>query len=681
MEDIRKERLVIIITTLAGLSCILQNHFGDWEFWVPWVVFAAGVVLWWVHLTEKINSMTRMWLYFFYAAFMLFYHGIHDTSLFDLSVSAALFIATFNIVDRVVMLNMILIEYAVVMLIQFYFLYINDQIDMSAFDTMRIVYHMGTVLVMYVFSRITVSNRNTERERIEKWQESVLKNDSDMEDFLSNVSHELRTPVNVISGMTTLMQKNNDSHELTSIKEAGIRLAHQIEDIQDYTEIKREELVLEEENYMCVSLINDVVANYNSIYKDSKLELIIDLAPETPSVLYGDIRKLHKLFRHLIDNAVKFTRKGGINLKIFTEHHEHGVNLTIEITDTGIGMTRADMARVSKGMYQANKKRNRSTGGIGIGLPIVYGFVHKMGGFVMINSEKKKGTTVRLTIPQKVVDMSPCLMTNDNVKDGLVFYSRLDKFKVPEVRDFYKNMVINLATGLKTRLYSASDRKELEHLLEEMDVSHIFMGVEEYEAEADWIEQLSRDGYKIVVSADAGFKVSDGSRVLVMQKPLYAFPVVRILNGEEDNNINSNQEEKIYFPGVSALVVDDEPMNLVVASGLFRDYKMIVDSAESGKEAIRKYESGSYDIIFMDHMMPEMDGVETMKQIRQIALSDGRTPIIVALTANALSGAKEMFIKEGFDGFIAKPIDIIEFERVMKRVLPETAKFVNGGEN
>ncbi|MBR1599877.1 MAG: response regulator, partial [Lachnospiraceae bacterium] len=310
-----------------------------------------------------------------------------------------------------------------------------------------------------------------------------------------------------------------------------------------------------------------------------------------------------------------------------------------------------------------------------------YGFVHKMGGFVMINSEKKKGTTVRLTIPQKVVDMSPCLMTNDNVKDGLVFYSRLDKFKVPEVRDFYKNMVINLATGLKTRLYSASDRKELEHLLEEMDVSHIFMGVEEYEAEADWIEQLSRDGYKIVVSADAGFKVSDGSRVLVMQKPLYAFPVVRILNGEEDNNINSNQEEKIYFPGVSALVVDDEPMNLVVASGLFRDYKMIVDSAESGKEAIRKYESGSYDIIFMDHMMPEMDGVETMKQIRQIALSDGRTPIIVALTANALSGAKEMFIKEGFDGFIAKPIDIIEFERVMKRVLPETAKFVNGGEN
>ena len=111
-------------------------------------------------------------------------------------------------------------------------------------------------------------------------------------------------------------------------------------------------------------------------------------------------------------------------------------------------------------------------------------------------------------------------------------------------------------------------------------------------------------------------------------------------------------------------------MNLVVASGLFRDYGMITDTAAGGKEAIDKYGSSDYDVIFMDHMMPGMDGVEAMKRIRELGRDKGRDPVVVALTANAVSGAREMFISEGFDGFIAKPIDISEFERVMRRVLP-----------
>ena len=112
-------------------------------------------------------------------------------------------------------------------------------------------------------------------------------------------------------------------------------------------------------------------------------------------------------------------------------------------------------------------------------------------------------------------------------------------------------------------------------------------------------------------------------------------------------------------------------MNLVVATGIFKEYGLILDTAESGNEAIQKFSDGDYDIIFMDHMMPEMDGVEAMKKIRRAASETGRDPVILALTANVLSGAREMFMQEGFDGFLAKPIDITEFERVMKSVLPE----------
>ena len=671
MDDIKKERLVISLVSVSAIVCIIQNYIGRWEFWVPGVIVVVGACIWWFHVTKKISERAMIYLCYAYAAFLMFYHGVHATSLYDVSVVVALFLATFTIANNIHILNLILTEYVIVMSIQFYFLYRSGNV-VAAFTIMRIVFHVGAVIAMYFFGRITVNGRIAENSRIEEWMKAVKENDRDMEDFLSNISHELRTPVNVISGMTAILQKNNDCKELVSIQEAGIRLAHQIEDIQDYTEIKRGELVLEEENYMCISLINDVVSNYRNIHMNNGLELVIDLRPDTPTMLRGDSQKLHKLFRHLVGNAVKFTKHGGVFIKVFSVVQEYGCNLTIEITDTGIGMTRAQMARLSNGMYQANKKRNRSTGGIGIGLPIVYGFVHKMGGFVKIDSERGKGTTVRISIPQTIVDPSPCLAVKETIKDGIVFYMKPAKFKVPEVREFYGLMAVELAAGLKARLYSVDNNAELNRLIKEGNISYIFTGVEEYDGDKDLLDKLTADGHRVVVTADPGTGVSFGNGITVLPKPLYGFPVVRILNGDEDADIYGDVlKGKPRFTGVSALVVDDEPMNLVVASGLLREYKMFTDTADSGKDAIKKYESGEYDVIFMDHMMPEMDGVEAMKRIRQVADESGRKPIIIALTANALSGAREMFMKEGFDGFIAKPIDIGEFEHVMKRVLPE----------
>ncbi len=672
MNDIRKERLMISIASLAALACVLQNYIGGWEFWVPPILILFDAALWWLHVAQKWDSNVRTNLCFMYSTFLLFYLGVHDTSLFDISVASVLFMACFTMFDQIPMLNAIMVEYIIVMAIQFVFLYRSDELNMDAFTAMRIVLHIGTFLAMYTFSRITVSRRLLEKEKLDEWKKTVAENDHDIEDFLSNISHELRTPVNVINGMTTILQKEGDSEGLTSIKEAGIRLQHQIEDIQDYTELKRGELSLEEENYMCLSLVNDVVANFRAMDKKNRLELVVDLDPKTPTLLKGDIRKLHKLFRHLLDNAVKFTKRGGVYIKVYSLPHEYGVNLMVEVTDTGVGMTRADMALVSSGMYQANKKRNRSTGGIGIGLPIVYGFVHKMDGFVKIESVKGKGTTVRLSIPQKVVDSSPCLAVKDGSRGGLAIYTKLEKYTVPEIRDFNKQMAINLAKGIDAKLYAVGEKRELDHLISDVNVSTVFVGQEEYEQEKDMLDELASQGYKVVISVDPDFDTPVGKGVLVMPKPIYGFPIVRILNDEYENEMLGNEVKgKLRFTGVSALIVDDEPMNLVVASGLLREYKMFADTAESGKDALEKYESGEYDVIFMDHMMPEMDGVEAMKRIRQLADSTGRSPIIIALTANALSGAREMFMKEGFDGFIAKPIDISEFERVMKNVLPE----------
>ncbi len=671
MDDLRKERLVIGITSLAAIACIILNLLGGWEYWVPGVILIGAVIVWWLHITQKLDRRARLNVCFGYAAFLVFYHGVHTTSIYDISIVVSLLMATFTVANNIRILNLVLVEYAIIMAIQFYFLY-TDAEQTGAYTSMRITFHLGAVMCMYLFSRLTVNGRLAEKDRIQEWMNKVHENNHDMEDFLSNISHELRTPVNVISGMTTILQKDDDREELASIREAGIRLAHQIEDIQDYTEIKRGELVLDEENYMCISLVNDVVSSYRSEHKDSGLELVVDLSPQTPTMLKGDIKKITKIFRHLLDNAIKFTRRGGILVKVFTVPYDYGCNLMIEITDTGIGMTRAQMSRLSNGMYQANKKRNRSTGGIGIGFPIVYGFVRKMGGFVRIDSERGKGTTVRISIPQTIVDQAPCLAIKESVKDGIVFYMNPAKYKVPEVRDFYRSMAVDLAMGLRTRLYLIDDPQELERSIREMNVRYIFTGAEEYEKDRELLDRLSSEGHKVVVTANARADATFGDFITVLPKPLYGFPVVRILNGETGSEAYGDAlKGKPRFTGVSALVVDDEPMNLVVATGLLREYKMFTDTAESGKDAIKKYESGEYDVIFMDHMMPEMDGVEAMKRIRDVAAEKEKTPIVIALTANALSGAREMFMQEGFDGFIAKPIDMKEFEHVMKKVLPE----------
>ncbi len=670
MDNIRKERLIISICTMAGLSCIIQNHFGGWEFWVPFVVFAGLIGLWIVHITDRLDQDSRILIDFIFAAFLLFYHGIHNTSLFDLSVSVVLFMVTFTIMDSNGFLNAILVEYILLMILQFRFLFMDSQTDLDAFDTMRVIYHICTVLTMYVFSRITVERRNAEKERTREWIETVRQNDHDMEDFLSNISHELRTPVNVISGMTTVLQKDDDREELVSIQKAGVRLAHQIEDIQDYTEIKRGELHLDEENYMIISLINDVVTDQKVFNGENDLELIVDLDPKTPTMLRGDIRKIHKIFRHLIENAVKFTKQGGICIRVYPVTRKYGINLILEVQDTGIGMTRADMSHVSKGMYQANKERNRSTGGIGIGLPIVYGIVHKMGGFVNISSIKGKGTTVRVSIPQQVIDPSFCLGIKGNASIDVVFYIRPEKYTVPEIRDMYRAMEEHLEAGLKIRLYPAQERRDLEKLAAYVEQGYIFTGEEEYKADGDLLDELAKDGYRIVVFTNDGSRSAYKNGVMTVSKPIYAFPVVRVINGEY-SSAGLDDKGKPMFGGVTALVVDDEPMNLVVATGLLKDYGIKTDTAESGKEAISKYENEDYDVIFMDHMMPEMDGVETAKRIRKVADTTYRRPLIIALTANALSGAKEMFEREGFDGFIAKPIDIGEFEYVMKNALPE----------
>ncbi|MCR5487896.1 MAG: response regulator [Lachnospiraceae bacterium] len=682
-DKTRAHSFILAVLTVWGIALAGEAWLEGWEFWVPPLMIFAAAVLWVLHISQKLDEQALEMSIFLYGVFAALFHGMHETSFFDVAVAIMMLLGFFSFLNRSYMLNLILGEYAVIMIVQLGLVFSHHTIVFDSLNISRLMMQICAVLCIYVLSRVSVKNRLEAIETLEKRDKEIDHYDSDMEDFLSNISHELRTPVNVVNGMSTLLSKKAGFEEVDAIKDAGIRLSYQIEDIQDYTEIKQNRVVLEEENYMFTSLINDVVSGLRLLdIEGEELEFVVDIDPAIPSVMKGDIRKLHKLFRHLLENAVKFTKAGGIYIRANTIQRPYGVNLCIEVSDTGRGMSRKDIEGASQGLYQADKARDRSTGGVGLGLSIVYGLTHRMKGFVKIESEKGRGTTVRVTVPQQVIDATPCLRIESFRGGDILFHVKQEKYKVPKVRDFYRNMAVNLAVGLKCSLYSTQSTREVDNMLQKLNVGYIFMGQEEYEADAEYFDRLSLGDIVVAVSAHAGFRLNPGSGVLVMPKPLYGFPVTKVLNeGKEARNLEiTNEKGRPFFEGARVLVVDDEPMNLVVATGLFRDYRMETETAGSGRQAIEKCAETDYDVIFMDHMMPEMDGVEAMKRIREEAKERGRKPVVVALTANAVSGAREMFLAEGFDGFIAKPININDFERVMKHVLPDSkVKYHRGG--
>ena len=680
-QKARAHNTVVGILTVASLGTISGSMALGWEFWVPPLIVIGMIAAWILHFTQYGTWRSRENYYLVFTMFLSFYHGVHYTSIFEVVVVSALLMVNVTLFNRTRFVTLMFVEFLVIMTIQ---IILGLRYKTLVFDTLTVskltLHIIGEILIYKGLSDAIKNNRINSEELEERNKEKEISR-AQMEDFLVNISHELRTPVNVVNGMSSLILKREDREDVTAIRDAGLRLSGQIEDIQDYSEIERGNVVLEDDKYMITSVLNDIITGYMSWNANPNIDLIVDLDPSVPAVLKGDSGKLHKVVWHLLNNASKFTKRGGIYLGIRCIKREYGVNLIIEVTDTGIGIKPTDLDKISKGLYQSDRRRNRSTGGIGLGFSIVYGFIRKMNGFVNIDSVPGQGTTVRISTAQEVIDPAPCISIESDRFLTIILYIIPEKYKVSRLMDFYRTMASNMASGLRVNMYNATSLTELKRLMERGNITHVFMGEYEYIQSPDYLDSLADGEITVAVSASDGFKVSKNSKVIIMSKPLFGYPVVKVLNGEASLRIaaGSEEERRPVLDGLRALVVDDEPMNLVVAEGLFKDYRMKIDTASSGNESLIKYSNNDYDLVFMDHMMPEMDGVEAMKRIREVSVQKGKNVKIIALTANAVSGAKEMFMREGFDGFISKPIHINDFERTMNRLFPFAGNHERGG--
>ena len=686
MEDNIQEKnrihsMALLVLTALSFGAVIENIMLGWEFWMHPLLFGGVIAMWWMHISQYNTIRFRENFYLILSMIVCFYHGVHYNNYYGIIVISTILMGVAALLGRIAFMRLILLEYFIVMAIQIVLTSISDGIGFDFITVSRVGLHFVSAIFIYLMFKRMIERNADKDEEIERLRGSRQDYLHDMEDFLVNISHELRTPLNVINGLTDLILRKEDRKDVISIRNAGLRMAGQIEDIQDYSEIQRNDIRVDNERYMITSVVHDILSNYNAMEVKKNLEFIADLDPKVPAVMKGDIRKIRKCLSHLLDNAFKFTYQGAVYLRISAIKKDYGVNLIIEVKDTGIGMTQKDIESVQKGVYQANKKRTRSTGGIGLGLSIVYGLVRCMDGFVKIESIKNKGTTVRISVFQEIIDPSPCLGITSDRFINVVYFDVPDKNDNPVVGEFYKEMGKNLAAGLRVNLYLASSVADLKRMISKGKVTHVFMGQKEYRDNKSYVRNLASERSTVAVLEDKNYPEITDERIIVLSRPIFGLSVVKVLSGdgEEAERLFTEEYKKPVLDGVRALVVDDEQMNLVVARGLFGEYKMVVDTAESGKEAIDKYEKNEYDVIFMDHMMPVMDGVEAMKRIREVAEREDRKIKIIALTANAVSGAKEMFLSEGFDGFIAKPIDLVEFERVMNHIYSDGKADRKGG--
>ena len=466
------------------------------------------------------------------------------------------------------------------------------------------------------------------------------------------------------------LEKEEDGQirkNLLSVEDAGKRVGDQINDILDFSEIDMNKVAVNMEDFMISSMLNDVLSSIQT-YMRPEVELVVDMDARLPLVMHSDATKLKAILKHLISNGLKFTEEGGVYVRLTMIEQEYGINLQIQVTDTGAGMDEETQERAFKRFYQRNTGRSRSVGGLGLGIPITMGFIRALNGFLTVDSIPGKGSTVRCSVPIEVIDPAPCLQVSDKDELCVCAFMDLRRYHMPEVREFYNRMMKGVARTVNFTVHRVTTMENLNTLSKNLKLTHLLVGQAEYEINRKALDEMALNT-DVVVFADQDFQVQN-RHLRVLKKPFTAIGIVGLLNTE---TVTGEPEEgKMYLPGVRALVVDDEPMNLTVASGIFERYGMDVTLAESGTEAVSLCGGKSFDIVFMDHMMPGMDGVEAMKRIRNEYLRKKMEVPIVALTANALSTAREMFLEEGFDGFVSKPIELIELERVMRKVLPNS---------